>query len=113
MTPRKDTALQVISTTWDSVSACLFTGDETGRLRCWSLRNVLEALGSKPPREATAQEGQLNSLDGDSEGGRGGRLGEDEDSHDAGSTLRTQARKRVKLLRTSNHGTYTLNAAQS
>lgn len=83
---------QVISTTWDSTSACLFTGDETGRLRCWSLRKVLEALGAEPSRDAAEEEGKLNSLDSESEGGRGGRHDEGEGGHGAGSTLRTQVR---------------------
>lgn len=99
VTPRKDMALQVISTTWDPTTACLFTGDETGRLRCWSLRNVLEALGAEPSREAAAGEDQLNSLDVESDGGRGDRRGEGEDGRGAGSTLRTQARSGEKLLR--------------
>eukprot|EP00903_Cladosiphon_okamuranus_P007678 g7442.t1 len=90
MTPRKAMALQVISTTWDSTSACLFTGDETGRLRCWSLRKVLEALGAEPSREAAAGEDHLYSLNGESEGGGGGRRGEGEDGRGTGSTLRTQ-----------------------
>ncbi|CAM9674333.1 unnamed protein product, partial [Pylaiella littoralis] len=72
VTPRKDIALQVISTTWDSTSACLFTGDETGRLRCWSLRKVLEALGAEPSREASTQEGQAKRLESEMEGGGAG-----------------------------------------
>eukprot|EP00752_Nemacystus_decipiens_P016546 g14788.t1 len=89
-TPRKDMALQVISTTWDSTSACLFTGDETGRLRCWSLRRFLEALGAEPSRESSDEEGHINSMSAESEEGRGVRHGEGEGGHGAGSTLRTQ-----------------------
>lgn len=84
---------QVISTAWDSTSACLFTGDETGRLRCWSLRKVLEALGAEPSREPAAEEGQLNPLESEGEGGWGGRLGEGEGGCGAESNLRTQARR--------------------
>lgn len=42
---------KVLSAQWHSETACLFTGDETGRLRCWSLQRVLEALGVDPLRE--------------------------------------------------------------
>ncbi|CAM9417678.1 unnamed protein product [Scytosiphon promiscuus] len=84
MSPRKDLALQVISTSWDSASACLFTGDETGRLRCWGLRKVLEALGAEPAQETPPLEaGGAASVDhnpGEEGGGRdgtgnGGRTG--------------------------------------
>lgn len=84
---------KVVSTTWDSTSACLFTGDETGRLRCWSLRKVLEALVAESSRAATPEEGELTSLDSESEGGRGDRLGKGDSGRGAGSTMRTQASK--------------------
>ncbi|CAM9963940.1 unnamed protein product [Ectocarpus sp. 12 AP-2014] len=96
MTPRKDQALQVISTTWDSKSACLFTGDETGRLRCWSLRKVLGALGAEPTRESAAEEGQASSQECETEATEGLGPGGRRDgagavaAGEAGSLLRTE-----------------------
>lgn len=59
---------------------------------------MLETLGAERSREATPEEDQLNSLDTESEGGRGARHGEGEGGRGAGSTLRTQARSCRMLL---------------
>lgn len=66
---------------WDLATACLFTGDETGRLRCWCLRKILEALGAEPTGEMVAGEGRDGSAQnggrkGESGEGWGARLGE-------------------------------------
>lgn len=42
---------QVVSAAWDPSRANLFTGDETGRLRCWNLKQVLRGLGAQPVQQ--------------------------------------------------------------
>lgn len=76
-----DAFLKVISAAWDPETARLYTGDETGRLRCWCLRAVLEALGAEPVGGAATAGGdtdQVKSADdkGRWSGGAGERTGE-------------------------------------
>ncbi|CAM9156464.1 unnamed protein product, partial [Discosporangium mesarthrocarpum] len=52
LTPRMTATLQVFAAAWDTRTARLFTGDESGRLRCWDLSTVIGPMQARPPEAA-------------------------------------------------------------
>lgn len=64
----------MLSTAWDSSTTSLFTGDETGRLRCWGLGRALQALGAQPAQNDKEAEEEVERKGSDATT-LGGELG--------------------------------------